>query len=639
MASDGGPHLVKAVYNFKGSNNDELNFIKGDIITVTQIVEGGWWEGTLKGLTGWFPSNYVREYKPDSSRNFKRPVSKYTDFALSVRQENFGRYREVVFKDIVDSETNHVQELQTLMKQFLQPLQTSDILNEKEFATLLGNLDEIVDCHETLLDELESLKEKNTKDQKIGGVFMHSAAHLKVVHLKYCANHPKAVTVIEKHKDELYRFMEEHSSSVPGILPLTSGLSQPFRRLEKYPALLQELQRHTEESHVDRGDAQRAISVYKEIADSCLAMRRQKKMELEVLLGNIRGWKEDVNKLGEIINMGPVIIVTETQERKDRYFVLFPRTLVMLSVSSCMSAFNYEGKIPLSGIDVNKLETSDGIQNAFIITGKMIQRIVVVCHSGDSLEQWVHLLQQQISVCQLPDGVAIPRNSSRGPHTQSSPSHISQLHITISQGQACHSLPSQPPPLPHQGAGLSCTGTTIVNDIKATPTAASQNVSSAGRVWKMWSLKPHPPMRPCLGLSAKEEVILRRAKAGRKEKKDDKNYEGDMKILQVIEAYCTSAKARYTVNSVLLDSPQVLIAEEEKIIVEETNGTTTVVEEKSLVDTVYALKDQVKELKAETSALSKGLEEERKARKKLEMLLRKHHFAGREELFTGVLED
>ena len=26
--------------------------------------EGGWWEGTLNGRTGWFPSNYVREIKP-----------------------------------------------------------------------------------------------------------------------------------------------------------------------------------------------------------------------------------------------------------------------------------------------------------------------------------------------------------------------------------------------------------------------------------------------------------------------------------------------------------------------------------------------------------------------------------------------
>lgn len=39
----------------------QLNFKKGDIITITQKDEGGWWEGTLEGKTGWFPSNYVKD--------------------------------------------------------------------------------------------------------------------------------------------------------------------------------------------------------------------------------------------------------------------------------------------------------------------------------------------------------------------------------------------------------------------------------------------------------------------------------------------------------------------------------------------------------------------------------------------------
>lgn len=42
----------------------QLCFLKGDLITVTQREDGGWWEGTLADKTGWFPSNYVREYKP-----------------------------------------------------------------------------------------------------------------------------------------------------------------------------------------------------------------------------------------------------------------------------------------------------------------------------------------------------------------------------------------------------------------------------------------------------------------------------------------------------------------------------------------------------------------------------------------------
>lgn len=59
----GGQQMVKARYNFKQNNEDELSFNKGDTILVTRQEEGGWWEGTLNGKTGWFPSNYVREIK------------------------------------------------------------------------------------------------------------------------------------------------------------------------------------------------------------------------------------------------------------------------------------------------------------------------------------------------------------------------------------------------------------------------------------------------------------------------------------------------------------------------------------------------------------------------------------------------
>lgn len=59
--------------------------------------------------------------------------------------------------------------------------------------------------------------------------------------------------------------MESQGAASPGILVLTTGLSKPFRRLEKYTGMLQELERHLEESHVDRGDTQRSVTVYKDI--------------------------------------------------------------------------------------------------------------------------------------------------------------------------------------------------------------------------------------------------------------------------------------------------------------------------------------------------------------------------------------
>lgn len=40
--------------------------------------------------------------------------------------------------------------------------------------------------------------------------------------------------------------MEMKGANSPGILVLTTGLSKPFMRLDKYPTLLKELERHME---------------------------------------------------------------------------------------------------------------------------------------------------------------------------------------------------------------------------------------------------------------------------------------------------------------------------------------------------------------------------------------------------------
>jgi len=43
------------------------------VITVTQKEDGGWWEGTLGEKTGWFPSNYVKEYHAQG-KDFKNEL-------------------------------------------------------------------------------------------------------------------------------------------------------------------------------------------------------------------------------------------------------------------------------------------------------------------------------------------------------------------------------------------------------------------------------------------------------------------------------------------------------------------------------------------------------------------------------------
>lgn len=124
--------------------------------------------------------------------------------------------------------------------------------------------------------------------------------------------HPKAIVIVDKYKENLNAYMEQQGAAKPGILVLTTGLSKCFRRLDKYSAILQELERHMESGHADRGDTQRSIAVFKDIAASSSAIRRQKELELQILTGPIRGWEgEDLSSMGEIIHMGSVAVGKE----------------------------------------------------------------------------------------------------------------------------------------------------------------------------------------------------------------------------------------------------------------------------------------------------------------------------------------
>ncbi|XP_074071882.1 nostrin isoform X3 [Macrotis lagotis] len=51
----------KALYAFQARQADELNLEKGDIVTIYEKQNEGWWFGSLKGKKGHFPSAYVEE--------------------------------------------------------------------------------------------------------------------------------------------------------------------------------------------------------------------------------------------------------------------------------------------------------------------------------------------------------------------------------------------------------------------------------------------------------------------------------------------------------------------------------------------------------------------------------------------------
>ncbi|RXN18121.1 rho guanine nucleotide exchange factor 7-like isoform X4 [Labeo rohita] len=539
--------VVKARFNFQQTNEDELSFSKGDIISVTRTEEGGWWEGSLNGKTGWFPSNYVREVKGSDkqvspkSGTLKSPPKGFDTTAISKT------YYNLVLQNILETETEYSKELQILLTNYLRPLQMTEKLSTSDVSVILGNLEEISTFQQTLVQSLEDCTKLPELQQKVGGFFLNLMPQMRSLYVSYCSNHPSAVSILTDHSEELGEFMEGRGASTPGILTLTSGLSKPFMRLDKYPTLLKELERHMEEGHPDRTEIQKCMTAFKNLSAQCQEVRKRKELELQILTETIRLWEgEDIKTLGSVLYMSQALVQNH----------------------GC------EGKLPLSGMTVTPLEDCESHKNAFELSGSMFERLQVVCCNKQDLQDWLEHLNRQTK------------------HTTMAAPSMKPLTVP------CHT-----------------------------------DLSKSPKTMKKLLPKRKPERKP-----SDEEFALRKSTVALEE---------DAQILKVIEAYCTSAKTRQTLNSINESnftkppeinlrgfsfetgqwkdaSPALIVPGEEKFNVEElkSNGQT-LLEEKSLVDVVYALRDEVQELKQDYKKMKKSLEEEQRARKDLERVVRK----------------
>ncbi|NWX87915.1 ARHG6 factor, partial [Nothoprocta pentlandii] len=609
--TENGSHqlVVKARFNFKQTNEDELSVNKGDIIYVTRVEEGGWWEGTLNGKTGWFPSNYVREIKSSD-----KPLSPKALKGLESTQLT-KNYYPVVLQNILETERDYAKELQSLLGTYLRPLQSYDKLSAVDIAALLGNVEEISAFQQTLNQALEEVAKLPENQQRVGGCFMNLMPQFRSLYLTYCANHPSAVSVLTQHSDELEKFMESQGAANPGILILTTSLSKPFVRLDKYVTLLQELERHMEEAHADHEEVLKAVTSFKSLVSQCQELRKRKQLELQILSESIQRWEgEDIKTMGSIIYMSQVMVQCGgSEEREERYLLLFANVLLMLSASPRMSGFIYQGRLPLTGMTLTKLEDAEGNEHSFEIAGNMTERITVSCSSSQDLHEWLdHLQRLTKGTCNV-----ISKTQSWSAHSVS----YSPQPTFSSAGQIRG--PLEPPKILKPWS-LSClrpapplrpSAALSYKEVK--PRAHHSMAASSDSSKSPKTMKKFLPKRKTERKASDEEFVIRKSTAALEE---------DAQILKVIEAYCTGAGFQQALSSgSRKDSiPQVLLPEEEKIIIEETRSNgQTVTEEKSLVDTVYALKDEVKELKQENKRMKQCLEEELKSRKDLEKLVRR----------------
>ncbi|KAK6309651.1 hypothetical protein J4Q44_G00195320 [Coregonus suidteri] len=289
-----------------------------------------------------------------------------------------------------------------------------------------------------------------------------------------------------------------------------------------------------EESHPDRPDIQKCMTTFKSFSAQCQEVRKRKELELQIVTEPIRLWEgDDIRTLGSVLYMSQALVKSPGAEKCERYSCSSLMSLLMLSATPRMSGFIFQGKLPLAGMTVTTLEDSEAHKNSFELSGSLFEHIQVVCNNQQDLQDWVDHLTRQT------------RQTTATVPSQKPLTVPCQKPLTVPS----HTLPSHPlTPSRHAESRAM----TVAPAYHTLPHPSSHGA-------------PHSTMMPSAALCYKEDLskspksvkkLLPKRKPERKQSEEESALrkstvalEEDAQILKVIEAYCTSAKTRQTLNS------------------------------------------------------------------------------------------
>lgn len=145
---------VEAIYDYKKQQPEDLELRAGDKVKVLEHTSADWWKGSINGLEGMFPSNYVKpavsrapspvpQYQPSPSPVPQYPLQyaqqQYAQPPPPQQQGPFPGYNYNNGNMVPYQQPQQQQPQQTVVQQEQQPQHSGMGGAAKNFGSKLGN--------------------------------------------------------------------------------------------------------------------------------------------------------------------------------------------------------------------------------------------------------------------------------------------------------------------------------------------------------------------------------------------------------------------------------------------------------------------------------------------------------------------
>jgi hypothetical protein len=198
------------------------------------------------------------------------------------------RLRKNIVAEIYSTECTYVNSLKTVKDRFLTPILEKKILKQDEILIMFGSLEQVLNLHEELLNNMKAELEKTSSVMTVeapmmGKIIARIAPFLKL-YTDYVNNFDTANDLYERLYVKNRKFSSFCDRLLPEIrLPLPGYLIQPIQRIPRIRLLLEDLRRRTPTDHIDYENIEKAFNAILRIATFINEHKRQSDHARELL--------------------------------------------------------------------------------------------------------------------------------------------------------------------------------------------------------------------------------------------------------------------------------------------------------------------------------------------------------------------
>ncbi|VVC33602.1 Hypothetical protein CINCED_3A016799 [Cinara cedri] len=244
--------------------------------------------------------------------------------------------RDYVINELVETEKNYVDVLQTLLKCFIKPL--SKIMKEDDFFTIFQGIKELYEVHKDFHHDLiKACSSYSTL--RLSDVFLNWKDKF-LVYADYCANLTTAQDRIQdvcSQNEHIYREVNRcQEEANNGKFKLRDILSVPMQRILKYHLLLDKLIHDTPQTHKDLPGLEWAKECMVDVAQYINEVKRDSDT-LQIMNDvqkSIVDWDvvgiTPLKNYGHLIADGELKIKSHNDQKvKPRYVFIFDQVVLM----------------------------------------------------------------------------------------------------------------------------------------------------------------------------------------------------------------------------------------------------------------------------------------------------------------------